>query len=268
MLWYSEWSEVRVQVRIVCTLAFGLALPLIAAVEPGPLPPSESAPTDIVDRYVSAIEGQQNHPKAVSMEVDMDAQIPGLKKQGRFHAFRFITKVGKVFYNRPRFEGDSTVKKEVIARYLEAEAQARDAYANSIAITPANYKFKFKGTSDYLDRRVYVFQVAPLKKRQGLFKGELWIDQQTYLPLREWGELVKNPSVFLKKVYFVRDYYIYDGISIPRRLISDVNTRLVGRAQLTIWFDNYKMGEGGQAPVAALPSQGAPQLVPTENAQH
>ena len=202
------------------------------------------------------------------MEVDMDAQLPGLKKHGRFHALRFITKVGQIFYNRSRYEGDSTVKKEVIARYLEAEAQAREGYANSIAITPANYKFKFKGFADYGGRPAYVLQVTPFKKRVGLFKGELWIDQLTYLPLREWGELVKNPSVFLKNVYFVRDYYIYDGISIPRRLISEVRTRLVGRAQLTIWFDNYKLGEGGKSSVAALPSQGAPQPVPTDIAQH
>jgi hypothetical protein len=232
------------------------------------VPASDSPTAGIVERYVTAIQGQQLHPKAVSMEVDMDAQLPGLKKHGRFHALRFITKVGQIFYNRSRYEGDSTVKKEVIARYLEAEAQAREGYANSIAITPANYRFKFKGFADYGGRPAYVLQVTPFKKRVGLFKGELWIDQQTYLPLREWGELVKNPSVFLKNVYFVRDYYIYDGISIPRRLISEVRTRLVGRAQLTIWFDNYKLGEGGKSSVAALPSQSAPQPVPTDIAQH
>jgi hypothetical protein len=249
-------------------LAAVLTLPLLGAAEPSPVSASDSRTAGIVERYVSAIQGQQRHPKAVSMEVDMDAQLPGLKKHGRFHALRFITKVGQIFYNRSRYEGDSTVKKEVIARYLEAEAQAREGYANSIAITPANYRFKFKGFADYGGRPAYVLQVTPFKKRVGLFKGELWIDQQTYLPLREWGELVKNPSVFLKNVYFVRDYYIYDGISIPRRLISEVKTRLVGRAQLTIWFDNYKLGEGGKSSVAALPSQGAPQPVPTDIAQH
>jgi hypothetical protein len=224
-----------------------------------------------VDRYVSAVQVQQAHPQAVSMDVDIDAQLPKLKKHGRLHALRFITRVGQIFYNRPHYEGDSTVKKEVIARYLEAETQARTEYSGAMAITPVNYKFKFKGPADYGERRVYVFQVSPLKKRMGLFKGELWIDQQTYLPLREWGELVKNPSVFLKNVYFVRDYYIYDGISIPRRLISDVSTRLVGKAQLTIWFDNYKVGDGSptgdQAPAAALPSEGTQHLAQSVAAQ-
>ena len=246
--------------RLLSTAVVVLTLPALWAGEPASIPASESATAEIVGRYVSALQVQQTHPQAVSMEVDMDAQLPGLKKHGRLHALRFISKVGKVFYNRPRFEGDNTVKKEVIARYLEAEAQARDEHAEAMAITPANYKFKFKGTTDYGDRLAYVLEVTPLKKRTGLYKGELWIDKQTYLPLREWGELVKNPSVFLKNVYFVRDYYIYDGISIPRRLITEVSTRLVGKAQLTIWYDNFKMGEGAQATAAALSSEGSPRM--------
>lgn len=176
------------------------------------------------------------------MDIDIDAGLPKLNKRGRFHAFRKITKLGQIIYDRLSFQGDNTVKKEVIARYLQAEKQARNEYAASMAITPANYKFKYTGTTDYLDRTAYVLEVTPRQKRLGLFKGEVWIDEATSLPLREWGELVKNPSVFLKNVYFVRDYYISDGVSIPRRLISDVDTRLVGKAQLTIWFDNYKLG--------------------------
>jgi len=247
-------------VRFLSTAVAVLALPALWAGEPASVPMSESATAEIVGRFVSAVRVQETHPQAVSMEVDMDAQLPSLKKHGRLHALRFITKVGKVFYNRPRFEGDNTVKKEVIARYLEAEAQAQSEYAEAVAITPANYKFQYKGTTDYGDRPAHVLEVTPLKKRAGLYKGELWIDKQTYLPLREWGELVKSPSVFLKNVYFVRDYYIYDGISIPRRLISEVSTRLVGKAQLTIWYDNFKMGEGAQATTAALSSEGAPRV--------
>jgi hypothetical protein len=218
--------------------------------------PATSAPAntlEIVDRYLSAVQVQQQNPVQASMEVDIDAKLPRLKKQGRLHALKFITKVGQILYppNWQRYEGDNTVKKEVIARYLQAEQQARSEYSSSIGITPANYKFRFKGITDYAGRPAYVLQLTPRKKRLGLFKGELWVDQKTYLPLREWGELVKNPSVFLKSVYFVRDYYICGGISVPRRLISDVDTRLVGKAQLTIWFDKYKLGDTDAAVEAA-----------------
>jgi hypothetical protein len=205
------------------------------------------SPTAVLDKYVLTVEAQQHQQRTVSMDVDMDADLPQLQKHGRFHAFRFITRVGQIFYDRRRFEGDNTIKKEVIGRYLQAEKQARSEYSADIAVIPANYKFKYKGVTNYADRVAYVFQVTPKRKRIGLYKGELWIDQETYLPLREWGVLAKNPSVFLKNVYFVRDYAICDGISVPRRLISDISTRLFGKANLTIWYKNFSVGKAKTA---------------------
>jgi hypothetical protein len=207
---------------------------------------------DIVSRYVEAIQAEQAHPQPVSMEVDMDATLPRLKKEGRFHAFRFITRVGKIFYDGQRFEGDNTIKKEVIARYIQAEKEARTKNDGSLAVDPENYRFKYKGVADYAGKPAHVFQVTPKKKRVGLYKGELWIDVATYLPLREWGELVKNPSVFLKNVYFVRDYTIQDGMAVPRRLISDISTRIVGQAKLTVWYGNVKVGDAAPLPTAIL----------------
>jgi hypothetical protein len=199
-------------------------------------------PNEMIQRYVSAVENGKETSEDVSMSIEIEAKLPRLKKSGKLHALRFVSKLGQIVYRGLQFEGDDMVKKDVIARYLTAEKEARSDYSGSIAITPENYKFRYKGTTDYAGDTAYVFQVTPKKKRVGLFKGELWIDSKTYLPLREWGELVKNPSVFLKNVYFVRDYFVYDGRSIPRRIISDVDTRLIGKAQLTIWFDNYSLG--------------------------
>ena len=186
------------------------------------------------------------------MQVEIDAEIPRLKKSGRLQALRLITRLGEITYRILRFEGDETVKKDVIARYLAAEQKARAEHGEDIAITPANYKFRYKGTTDYAGRTAYVFQVTPKQKRLGLFRGEIWIDSVTYLPLREWGEMVKNPSVFLKNVYFVRDYYIRDQVALPRRVLSDVNTRLVGKVRLTIWYDQVVTGEQASLQISAL----------------
>jgi hypothetical protein len=59
--------------------------------------------------------------------------------------------------------------------------------------------------------------------------------------VQESGYLVKSPSIFLKKVAFVRKYEIHDGISVPRQVQSVVDTRLVGRAELTIDFTNFSI---------------------------
>jgi hypothetical protein len=158
-------------------------------------------------------------------------------------ALRRISAIGRITYDHLRFEGDRTVKNEVIARYLTAETQAQTDQAAKLDVTPANYKFKFKGMMPGDGRDVYVFQVTPRKKRVGLYRGEVWIDAGTYLRVREAGSFVKNPSIFLKKIEFVRTYEIRDGISVPLEIHSVVDTRLVGKAELTIAFRNVALGE-------------------------
>ncbi len=174
------------------------------------------------------------------MDVDMDASLPNLKKHGKLHALRRISALGRITYEALRFEGDNTVRNQVIARYLNAEAEAQQSpRASSMAVTPDNYKFKYKGHNQIDGRDTYVFEVKPRQKRAGLFQGEVWIDSTTYLRVRDSGKLVKNPSFFLKRVAFVRNYEIRDGISEPRQVQSVVETRLVGKAELTINFSNF-----------------------------
>jgi negative regulator of sigma E activity len=122
-------------------------------------------------------------------------------------------------------------------------------------VTPENYKFKYQGKAAVNGRDAHVFQVTPRKKRPGLFKGEVWIDAATYLRVRESGYLVKNPSIFLKRVEFVRNYEIRDGIAVPRRVESVVETRLVGKAELTIDFTNFSV-DGGMKQAAFSEAQG------------
>jgi negative regulator of sigma E activity len=200
-----------------------------------------SASDAIVENYCAAARGQQQLLKGASMDMEIDAALPQLKKRGKLHALRRISALGRITYEFLRFEGDGTVKSQVITRYLTAEAETQKEQAPSLAVTPENYKFKYKGKAAWNGRDVHVFQVTPRQKRQGLFKGEVWIDAATYLRVRESGYLVKNPSIFLKRVEFVRNYEIRDGIAVPRRVESVVETRLVGKAELTIDFTNFSI---------------------------
>ena len=68
----------------------------------------------------------------------------------------------------------------------------------------------------------------------GLFKGELWLDTETYMPVRESGSFVKSPSFMLKKMQFVRDYELQNGVSLPQRTESQVETRFFGKVELNI----------------------------------
>jgi hypothetical protein len=200
-------------------------------------------PDAVVENYLAASATQQTALNGASMEVDIEASVPHLRKQGRLQALRRISSLGRITYEALRFDGDNTVKHQVIARYLSAEAQSQANQASSLAVTPANYRFKYKGLRHSGGEAVYVFHVTPRKKRVGLFKGELWIDANTYLRVRESGRLVKNPSIFIKKIEFVREYAIRDGISVPRQMHSIVYTRLIGPAELTIDYTHIALAQ-------------------------
>jgi hypothetical protein len=199
-----------------------------------------SAPTAsdlIVENYCAATKRQELAMAGASMEIA--GSIPKLKKQGRLHALRHITALGRITYDALRFQGDDTVKRNVIAKYLQAEEQSQQD--PSISVTPANYNFKYKGKSQLNGRDAHVFLVSPKKKRQGLYKGELWIDAETSLRVQESGFMVKTPSIVLRKIQFTRSYEIRDGFSVPRQLQSVCDTWLVGKAELTIDYLNFSM---------------------------
>jgi hypothetical protein len=106
---------------------------------------------------------------------------------------------------------------------------------------------------------VYVLQLKPREKKVGLFKGELWLDAETYMPVRESGSFVKSPSFMLKKMQFVRDYELQNGVSIPQRTESRVETRFFGRVELNINYltfskDSPQAGVGADDAAAVVDS--------------
>jgi hypothetical protein len=90
------------------------------------------------------------------------------------------------------------------------------------------------------------FNFPPINK-PNLKVSKIWIDTETYLKVQESGYLVKNPSILIKKVAFIRKYEIHDGISTPKQVLSVVDTRLVGKAELTIEFTKFEIESSRRA---------------------
>ena len=213
-------------------------------------PKSAPIPEDqMVSRYLEATQTQQSALRGATEEIDIDAAVPKFKKQGKLHALRSISQLGKITYKALGFIGDNIVKTEVIANYLKAEVQAAQGPSN-VGLTPQNYKFKYKGTQDWNGRQAYVLHVTPREKKVGLFKGELWLDAETYMPVREQGSFVKSPSFMLKKMQFVRDYELQNGVSLPQRTESRVDTRFFGKVELNINYLTFSKDTAQVAPAA------------------
>jgi len=195
----------------------------------------------ILRNYCAAERNQADVSRASTMDVEFSGALPKLRKTGKLHALRRISRLGRVTYQILGFEGDSAIKREVIARYMSAEMRVQQERRAAMAVTPDHYRFHFKGRTELEGRDVYWFGVTPKRKADGLFRGDLWIDAASFLKVREAGCLVKTPSFFLKRVAFTRDYEIRDGQAVPLRMETVVDTRLVGRAELTIDYSNYAL---------------------------
>ncbi len=201
----------------------------------GEQPDSDSSA--ILNKYIEATQGHENDLRGASMDVEISASVPKLKQHGHLRALRKISKVGQITYRVLGFQGDNNIKSQVIGRYLEAESQSQGDM--SLALIPANYKFKYKGEKTRSGKQVYVFQVSPHKKKVGLFKGEIELDAASYLPVMEKGRFVKNPSIFFKKVDFERTFNIQNGVAVPQNMSSTIDARLIGKVELDISYSNF-----------------------------
>jgi len=245
---------------LTATLGFSLCIGALST--PRVYAAASEAESDIhlaiVDKYVDATRVQEESLRGLQMEVSIDAKLPKLEKHGKLRALRKISLLGKITYKALGFSGDNTVKQEVITRYLAAESSARED--GTIAITPANYKFRYVGRLVQRGVTTQILEVTPKKKAVGLFKGQIWIDAASGMPVREVGQFVKTPSVFLKKIAFVRDYEIRDGIAFPSHIQSTVDTRIVGRAELEINFSNFTREDSAddEATAEAISESNAP----------
>ena len=198
--------------------------------------------SEIIGRYLQATHLDSIKSANLPLQVEIEASIPKWNQHGQMKALRKISSVGKITYRVLGFQGDNAIKNQVIARYLQAEQQGQDD--KTLALSPANYKFKLKGRKSKEDgNNVYVFQVCPRQKRIGLFKGELWLDATSYLPVLEKGILVRNPSVFFRHVQFERNFAVLNGSLVPARTSSVISTRLVGKVNLSIAYSSPLLGD-------------------------
>jgi hypothetical protein len=108
-------------------------------------------------------------------------------------------------------------------------------------ISPQDYEFKIAAILKDGKRLTYVFEVDPRKKTGDKFRGELWVDGATGMPLREAGEFAKKPDLLLTKPRFSRDYELRDGVSVITRFQTSTDVHLpgVGTAVLDVIFRNF-----------------------------
>jgi hypothetical protein len=224
-----------------------------------------STPALAFGRYLAFIQERNPFTESGPVGVEIEASLPGLAKQGSMQAVRQTGASERSEYSAIKFEGDSTVKQQVIARYLAAEEQAEALPYSSVAVTPANYKFHYVGSVGADGTAVHIFQIAPKHKLAGLIRGQIWIDSATGIAVHQAGRFVKRPSVFIRQIDVTRDTILRDGVPDTRVTHVAIDTRLVGRAELTITEHPLQTADREAAQLLVTPQPlVTPQLLATQ----
>jgi ABC-type transporter Mla MlaB component len=185
-------------------------------------------------RYIAWL---QRDPFTASNPVAMAivGSLPGLDKEGSLLAIRGAGEFERSQSGILDLQGDSIVFERVIAPYLAAQRQAEDMPRSSVLITPQNYKFRYAGAVGTGDHAAYIFRITPRKNRAGLIRGELWIEPLTGAPVLVSGHLAKTPSTSIRSVNVLREITFGDGYPLARTTHLVIETRPVGRSELTIF---------------------------------
>lgn len=215
------------------------SLPDISLVSPVVLP--RMSPELALETYERRSQEQATKLLAYSDDTVMKAELPDSRQQGEYELKREYSAPNTLQFKVVKFIGDGFVKTNVLVRLLQSEVDhVTKQQGSATAISQQNYKFSHKAV-DWVDGRMaYVYQVKPRKKRVGLFKGKIYIDPYTGTLLRAEGQMVKSPSIFIKKIEFVQDYSDIDGFILPVHLHTVAKVLIIGRTIVDVFHSAYK----------------------------
>ena len=216
------------------------AVALLALLIPGSMPAetlalASPAPGSLAfARYIASIHRRDPFTESGPVSVMIEASLPGVHRESRLLAIRQITESERTEYRVIQSEGDAIVTQEVIEPYLAEQKAIEDLPLSSVIVTPTNYRFRFMGAAGIAGPSAYVFRIVPKKKREGLMRGEVWLDSETGLVIVQAGHFVRTASTEIRRIRMVRDTKLQDGSPYSRISRVAVETRHSGRGYLTI----------------------------------
>ena len=227
------------------------SLPVLTA----PFTRPRIAPELALDEFSRRSAQQSAILLSYSAETLIRAELPDTLQRGEFEVERHFSAPRSLVFKALRFTGDAFVKTNVIGRLLQSEVDHVQKDDTSLtALTHANYKFSYKGSTRVDGRLLHIYQVKPRKKRAGLFKGRIFLDAHTGSLARAEGTVVKSPSIFIKSIEFVQDYEDVGSFTFPTHIHSEAHTRLIGKTIIDIYHWDYQPVTDTTAAILGTPS--------------
>jgi hypothetical protein len=93
----------------------------------------------------------------------------------------------------------------------------------------------------------FVVQATPKRADTYLFTGKMWIHSVEFAIVQIEGQPARNPSLWIKRVDFVRRYQKFGEFWLPLKNESVTRVRVIGKNTLTTEYDNYEINQTGIA---------------------
>lgn len=159
------------------------------------------------------------------MQVEMNFLAPASKR------FKVLSQTGSKF-----------IIDHIFMKLLQGEQEAlAEENRRHSALSRENYDFKLAGYEPGEKSGRYILAVTPRSKDKFLYQGRVWVDATDFAVTHIEGEPAKNPSFWIKKTLIQHQYVKVGSFWLPSQNRSESQTRLGGRALLTIDYTNYKI---------------------------
>jgi hypothetical protein len=185
-------------------------------------------------RYIAAVQNRDGFLESGAVAVEINASLPGLYKSAGILALRQSGNPEHGRYELVGVEGDVIVAQEVIVPYLIARERLEAIPAATLAITPANYRFRYRGEVGTGETLAYMYQITPKKHQEGLIEGQIWISAATGAVVFQQGRFVKTPRVLASNIEMASDITMLNGYPAIRVTHITIDTPRLGRGELTM----------------------------------
>jgi hypothetical protein len=128
----------------------------------------------------------------------------------------------------------------LVRRMLVGEAEAERKHLGT-DLSAENYSFRFIRQENVVGQRCYVLELLPRRREQYLLQGDIWVDADTYLPLRFEGEFAKSPSWWVRNVRLTFVYSDVGGMWLQTSTEAAADVRILGLSTMVSHDLKYKI---------------------------
>jgi hypothetical protein len=130
----------------------------------------------------------------------------------------------------------------LVRRMLVGEAEVEKKHL-ATDLSTDNYDFRFIRQEEVVGQRCYVLELLPRRKEQYLLHGDIWVDAETYLPLRFEGAFAKSPSWWVRDVRMTFVYGDVGGMWLQTSTEAAADVRILGISTMVSRDMKYKITE-------------------------